>query len=1078
MSTSYFSSFRKFLSRMSLGVRLTSILLPLVLIPMLVLAGVSYFRSRDLLRQQAASQMTSAAQAQVQVLQEWTDISEQRLQLGSQRTTLRESGSELLRLPASSSSYRSAQSSARTELEDLSVRQGQVLFSDVLLARSADGMVLASTNPDWEGRTSPFLNADAIDPLALATYPFYNDPLFAPDNLVLITSAPLRTSGTQEGNLLLVGVNRDTRLGTLLEEMQIFWEQRGVYRVERGRTFVLLAPDILIELPRYATEPETTSGQSHPVFTSVSDTTSGTVEYSNKDGDLVLAAYEWIPDWGLGIVTELPQADIFAEANALAPTTISLLLGAIALVALVVPLATRRAISPLASLSELAQRFSMGDLTARVTEARGDEIGQLSRTFNLMAEDLSDLYRSLEKRVEDRTRQIRTASEVARDAVAIRDVESLLNEAVNLITSRFGFYHAGVFLLDRERENAVLRASSSEGGKRMIARGFNLPVGKVGIVGYATGTGKPRISLDVGEDQVHSANPDLPETRSEMALPLWAGDQIIGALDVQSKDPGAFDDDDVVVLQTMADQLAVAIENARLIGELTELSAQNRRVIDVFTSISEQTDYDSLLAKAGESIRETFGFNRVVIGLVEGNEIVVRSASAAESIQPTAIGIPVPLDRGHLGRAVLTAKPVTSPSEDSPETGQYIRSTSTTVAVPLISRGEAIGAFAVESADIEGLDSRDIEILELIANQVSVALENARLFEETQRSFEQIDTLYRRQTADSWEELLQLIEDDKQATFAEYRGSRYPDALIDGGDPLDAQISVRGEIVGHLGLLAERPGEWTQDDREILEAVADEVANALEQMRLLEEVQRRAAQLQTAAEVARDATGLLDIETLLNKVVRLISDRFGYPHVAAFLLNETQKIAVIRAATGEAGEQMLSLGYQLPVGSKTIIGYVVENGKYYLASDVNQDELYQPHPLLTNIRSEVSIPLIVADQVIGALDVQHTNANAFSLDDIAVLQILTDQLAVAIQNARLFQETLRRVEREQTVLELTDVIRSSDNVEGMLQTAVQEMRRAFGAERSRIQLLEKSIIMSGQPHIDRKDKKRSGSDPA
>jgi GAF domain-containing protein len=556
-----------------------------------------------------------------------------------------------------------------------------------------------------------------------------------------------------------------------------------------------------------------------------------------------------------------------------------------------------------------------------------------------------------------------------------------------------------------------------------------------------------------------------------MALPLSAGDKIIGALDVQSKEPNAFDDEDILVLQTMADQLAVAIENARLIGELTEISEQNRRVIDVFTSISEQTDYDSLLTKSSESIREMFGFNRVIIGLVEGNEIVVRSASTAEGIQPTPTGIPVPLERGPLGRAIVTMKPVTATSEDIPGISQTIHSPSTTVSLPLISRGEAIGAIAVESAEIDGLDSRDIEFLELIANQVSVSLESARLFEETQLSFEQIDTLYRRQTAESWEELFQLIEEDKQASFAEYTGSRYPDAVTDGGDPMDAPISVRGEIVGNLELLAERPGDWTEDDREILEAVADEVANAVEQMRLLEEVQLRAAQLQTAAEVARDATGLLDTETLLKRAVSLISDRFGYPHVAAFLLDETQKIAEVRAATGEAGAQMLSTGYQLLVGSKTIIGFVVENGEYYLASDVNQDELHQPHPLLTSMRSELSIPLIVGEQVLGALDFQHTNTNAFSLDDITVLQILADQLAVAVQNARLFQETLRRVEREQTVLELTNVIRSSDDVEGMLQTAVQEMRRVFGAERSRIRLLEQSITMSSQPPTDRRENK-------
>ena len=203
-STDFFQRIRGSFSRMSLGARLTSILLPLVLIPMFILVGVSYFRARALLRQQAASQTISAAQAQVQVLQEWTDTSEQRLQLGSQRSALRESASDLLRLRANTSSYRSALNDVRTELEDLRVRQGQVLFSDVLIASPSDGKVLASTNPDWEGQATPALSPDAIDPLSLATYPFFNDPLFAPDNLVMISSAPLRASGAQEVDLELL----------------------------------------------------------------------------------------------------------------------------------------------------------------------------------------------------------------------------------------------------------------------------------------------------------------------------------------------------------------------------------------------------------------------------------------------------------------------------------------------------------------------------------------------------------------------------------------------------------------------------------------------------------------------------------------------------------------------------------------------------------------------------------------------------------------------------------------------------------------------------------------------------------
>jgi HAMP domain-containing protein len=168
--------------------------------------------------------------------------------------------------------------------------------------------------------------------------------------------------------------------------MQVFWEQRGIYRVERGRTFVLLAPDVLIELPRYATEPEAVSGLSHPVFTNAADTPSGTVEYTNKEDTLVLAAYEWIPDWDLGVVTELPQSDIFADVNALAPFTIAMIVGAsIFSIAVVAVVANRFLLRPLLNLTELAERLSRGDWSFRVPSDRDDEIGALAYSLNSMA---------------------------------------------------------------------------------------------------------------------------------------------------------------------------------------------------------------------------------------------------------------------------------------------------------------------------------------------------------------------------------------------------------------------------------------------------------------------------------------------------------------------------------------------------------------------------------------------------------------------------------------------------------------------------------------------------------------------
>jgi len=167
--------------------------------------------------------------------------------------------------------------------------------------------------------------------------------------------------------------------------------------------------------------------------------------------------------------------------------------------------------------------------------------------------------------LEHLTAQLKAAARMSRAAVFVHDLDALLSEATHMIHELFGFYHSGIFLLDESGEYAVLQASNSEGGQRMLANGHKLRVGQQGVVGYVTGTGEPRIALDVGADATHFRNPLLPETRSEVALPLKVGERVIGALDVQSRQEAAFDEDDVMVLQMMADQLAVTIENARLL---------------------------------------------------------------------------------------------------------------------------------------------------------------------------------------------------------------------------------------------------------------------------------------------------------------------------------------------------------------------------------------------------------------------------------------------------------------------------------------------------------------------------------
>ncbi|MDX1379026.1 MAG: GAF domain-containing protein, partial [Anaerolineales bacterium] len=192
-----------------------------------------------------------------------------------------------------------------------------------------------------------------------------------------------------------------------------------------------------------------------------------------------------------------------------------------------------------------------------------------------------------------RAGQFEALAQVSRSIITIRDLNELLPRVASVISDTYGFYHVGIFLLDEINEYAVLTAANSEGGQKMLERRHRLKVGEQGIVGSVTGTGEPRIALDVGADAIFFNNPDLPDTHSEMALPLRSGDEIIGALDVQSTESGAFTDEDVQTLSLLADQVSLAIENARLfedsnkaLSELQLVMRQSTR--DAWKNISKQ----------------------------------------------------------------------------------------------------------------------------------------------------------------------------------------------------------------------------------------------------------------------------------------------------------------------------------------------------------------------------------------------------------------------------------------------------------------------------------------------------------
>ena len=185
-------------------------------------------------------------------------------------------------------------------------------------------------------------------------------------------------------------------------------------------------------------------------------------------------------------------------------------------------------------------------------------------------ERLNRQNRALLAQAERRSRLLEAAARVSHSITSILDLDALLRATVDIICEEFGFYYAGVFLLDEKGEWAVLRAGRGEPGRKMVEAGHRLRVGGSSMIGTAIAERKARIALDVGEEPVHFKNPYLPHTRSEMALPLVVRNEVIGALTIQSVEEAAFSEDDITALQTMADQLAVAINNARLLADLEE----------------------------------------------------------------------------------------------------------------------------------------------------------------------------------------------------------------------------------------------------------------------------------------------------------------------------------------------------------------------------------------------------------------------------------------------------------------------------------------------------------------------------
>jgi GAF domain-containing protein len=335
---------------------------------------------------------------------------------------------------------------------------------------------------------------------------------------------------------------------------------------------------------------------------------------------------------------------------------------------------------------------------------------QSEESLRLANQNLVELNQTLENRVASRTAELELANQrnerraaqfeaiaqVARATASNQRLEALLPNLVELISSHFGFYHVGLFLLDEERTFAELRAANSPGGKRMLARGHKLAIGQSGIVGYVSAAGKPRIALDVGTDAAFFDNPDLPDTRSEMALPVRIAEEVIGVLDVQSAESNAFQEEDIEVLSTLADQVAIAIQNARSYEATQSLLKEAQLTSGSFLSESWK------VLQAQES------------GVIGYQAIENKVKPLGKALDSDSV------------KQALAAK----------QTAKSNGGQAATLAVPIRLREAVIGVLDIKVPEEHEWEADEVDVAEAVAERLSLALEAALLLKSTQRRAE------------------------------------------------------------------------------------------------------------------------------------------------------------------------------------------------------------------------------------------------------------------------------------------------------------------------------------------------------
>ncbi|MBI4631835.1 MAG: GAF domain-containing protein [Chloroflexi bacterium] len=748
------------------------------------------------------------------------------------------------------------------------------------------------------------------------------------------------------------------------------------------------------------------------------------------------------PRWFL--VSFLSSALAFAPLNEAQRNGLLLLAATILVAGAIIAIASQALAAPLVDLTRVAEKISAGDLGSRArtrahdvsrtnrfyqqiageqfeTAHSEDEIDILARTFNTMAAQLQQTLSSLEQRVSERTRDIAIAAEVGQRTSLIRELETLLSESVELIRDRFDLYYVQIYLLDASGKTLVLRAGSGDVGKQLLGRAHRLAVGS-GINGSAAASRQPVIVADTLASNIFRPNPLLPNTRSEMSVPLLIGERVLGVLDLQSTVANALNPENSPVFNTLAAQLAIAIENVILFAQAEEARKETE-------------------ARARRLTQE--GWERFLNAVDRSERIGYRYDSSSQSLTP-----------------------ITNAAADSPHPA---------FSIPILITGEEVGAIQAESDGERQWTSDEADLMHTVAMQVARQIENLRLLTQAEQSRAEAELATRRLTREGWQDYVKSKDISAGYNYDLNQVTPFnleQDAILlnveqDGillnreAKAITQPLKVGYETIGELALQS-APEESA---RELLTTVADQLSRHIENLRLTEQTQialsesrRRTEELAVLNEMGRALTTLREEGAIYQTIHQYTTRLMDAKHFFITLYDFTTGILTFPMVYSD--QERIELPAR-PLGMGQT-DYVIRNRTPLLLSENVQTQMEAKGitPMLfrggRQIQSWLGVPLLYGGEVVGAIVVQSVDTpRLYTEFERDVLTAIASQAAIAIENARSFKETQRRAERESTINIIAQKIQGTTSVQGAIQTAIEELGRALKAKRTAVNIAPK-----------------------